>query len=125
MIKVSETKRVFEMQYTVKQIHLTDDQINQVNTNPDVIPDFYKRYLDATMFPMSAEVIQAAYDDYKVVAKIDAYDLEEVFKIGNGMGDKTAITRLAPMHSVSVGDIVVTEDGKEYYVASFGFEEVW
>jgi len=41
------------------------------------------------------------------------------------MGDKTAITRLAPMHSVSVGDIVVTEDGKEYYVASFGFEEVW
>ena len=113
------------MQYTVKQIHLTDDQINQINKNPDVVPDFYKRYLDATMFPKSAEVIQAAYDDYKVVAKIDACDLEEVFKIGNGMGDKTAITRLAPMHSVSVGDIVVTEDGKEYYVASFGFEEVW
>ena len=117
------------MQYIVKQIVLTDEQIDQVNAAyvnaaQQAMPDFYNRYMKATMFPKQ-EAVQAAYDDYEVVAKIEATDLEEVFAIGNGMGDRAAITRLAPrMKSVSTGDIVVTDDGKEYFVASFGFEEV-
>lgn len=108
-------------QYTVKQIVLTDEIVDQINNMET--PEIWKRYLNVVNFPRKA-AIQAAYGDYEVVAKIDAENLEDVFRISN-LGFEEAITRLAPMHSVSVGDIVVTEDGKEFYVDTFGFKEVW
>jgi hypothetical protein len=120
------------MQYIVKQIVLTDEQIDQVNAAyvnaaQQAMPDFYNRYMKATMFPKQ-EAVQAAYEafDYETVAAVDANDLEEVFAIGNGMGDNTKLTKLAKMKSVSVGDIIVEEKtGKMFYVDTFGFQEVY
>jgi len=109
------------MKYTVKQINLTDAQVNEVNSS-ESYPEFYKKYLDTIMRP-TAEAIKAAYDMYEVVAKITADSLEGVFEAGN-IGPEEKIERIAPMHSVSVGDIVADEDGREYFVASFGFQEV-
>jgi len=110
--------------FVVKQINMTSEQRRIINESAKkgICPDFYDRYLNATNFP-TADKIRAAYNDYQIVAEIEATDLEDVFEIGN-MGPESAITRLAPMHSLSVGDIVVTPEGKEYFVASFGFEEV-
>jgi hypothetical protein len=100
------------MKYQIKQIILTDAQIDQVNANPNVMPDFYKRYMGTTFAPTVENV-----------AVIEATCLDEVFAIGNGMGDQTAITRLKRMKSVSVGDIIVAMDdvGEEYFVDTFGF----
>jgi hypothetical protein len=50
-----------------------------------------------------------------------------VFEVGN-LGPKTklgeSITRFLPMHSVSVGDVVVREDGVTKFVAPYGFTAV-
>lgn len=59
---------------------------------------------------------------YTPVCEIEADDLEEVFHIGN-MGPEERIKRLAPMHSVSVGDIVEC-DGTKHMVDGFGFAEI-
>jgi hypothetical protein len=60
---------------------------------------------------------------YKPVCNIDAEDLNGVFQIGN-IGPEERITRLAPMHSVSVGDIIEDPAGTQYMVNSFGFKEL-
>lgn len=64
-----------------------------------------------------------ATGEYKHVATIEADDLDEVFDIGN-IGPEHLITRHAPMHSVSVGDVIQTPEGEFFAVASFGFEKV-
>ncbi len=61
---------------------------------------------------------------FKHVATIDAATLDEVFEIGN-IGPEEKITRHAPMHSVSVGDVIQTPEGDFFAVASFGFEELF
>ena len=62
-------------------------------------------------------------ENYTVVADIEADDLEEVFAIGNNMGDESKINRYAKMHSLSVGD-VIRDDENVFVVAMFGFEEI-
>lgn len=109
------------MNYAVFQINLTNEQVNEVNTSKDY-PAFYKAYLDTTFRPTQESVL-AARGMYEQVAVIEAADLEGVFHIGN-MGPEEKITRLAPMHSVSVGDVVVDEDGNAFVVASFGFDPI-
>ena len=60
---------------------------------------------------------------YEHVADLDASDLNEAFQIGN-IGPEEAYTRHKPMHSISVGDILVLEDNKVHIVASFGFDRL-
>ena len=60
---------------------------------------------------------------YEHVADLDASTLNEAFQIGN-IGPEEAYTRYKPMHSVSVGDILVTEDNSVHIVASFGFDKL-
>lgn len=60
---------------------------------------------------------------FKHVATIEADDLDEVFEIGN-IGPEHLITRHAPMHSVSVGDVIQTPDGEFFAVASMGFTKL-
>ena len=62
-------------------------------------------------------------ENYEIVADIEADNLEEVFAIGNNMGDEAKITRYAKMHSVSVGD-VIRDDENVFVVAMFGFEKI-
>jgi hypothetical protein len=60
---------------------------------------------------------------YNQVALIEADSLEGVFHVGN-VGPEESITRLAPMYSVSVGDVVEDEQGVQSVVASFGFKQL-
>jgi hypothetical protein len=64
-----------------------------------------------------------AHKYYEPVADIEATDLEQVFDIGN-IGPESAITRRAPMHSVSVGDVILSEEGDMHLVASIGFTKI-
>ena len=110
--------------YTVLQINLTDAQVAEVNASGDeAYPEFYSKYLRTTNFP-KPEAILKAFDMYKPVAKIEADSLEGVFHIGN-VGPEENIERIAPMHSLSVGDLVFDPNtGIYHYVDSFGFGEL-
>ena len=110
------------MKYDLYQIHLTDEQIDEVNANTGKTPEFYTKYLDTTISPNFLKVL-AARDMYSKVAVIKADNLEGVYEIGN-IGPESAITRLARMKSVSVGDVVVDRYGAAYVCATFGWNEV-
>ena len=60
---------------------------------------------------------------YEHVADLDAKDLNEAFEIGD-IGPEEAYTRYKPMHSVSVGDILVETCGTVSIVADFGFDKL-
>lgn len=60
---------------------------------------------------------------YEEVAIIEAKDLDEVFEIGN-IGPESKIERLGRMHSISVGDVIMTETYECYVVKGLGFERL-
>lgn len=62
----------------------------------------------------------AGREFYTHVADLATDDLEEAFGIGN-IGPEEKITRYAPMHSVSVGDVLVNDAGQAYIVQNIGF----
>ena len=64
------------------------------------------------------------FDKYVYVADIDCGDeLETAVTIGN-IGPQDLITRHNKMHSVSVGDILVTDNADTYIVAPAGFDKL-
>lgn len=103
------------MRYSVYQINLTDEQYND--------PTIRDLYLDTCLKP-TVGAISRAKSLYKKVAEIDANSFNDVFEIGN-IGPEKSIKRFAPMHSVSVGDVIVN-DGMNFakFVDSYGFESV-
>ena len=108
--------------FSVWQINLTDEQIDEVNNSRDETPEFYNKYTMTTFNP-TVDRIKDAIDMYEKVAVIEADDLEGVYRASN-LGEEDRIERLARMHSVSVGDLIETEDGKFFYVDTFGFSEL-
>ena len=102
------------MKFTVYQINLSDDQEDN--------RDIREMYLDTIMQPTVDAIIKAR-EYYKPVADIFTEDFDGVFEIGN-IGPEKQIIRKAPMHSVSVGDVIVREDGVTKFVAPFGFTSV-
>ena len=63
-------------------------------------------------------------DKYEHVADLDVADLNEAFEVGN-IGPESKYTRHKPMHSISVGDILVESNDGLYItsiVASTGFD---
>jgi hypothetical protein len=100
--------------FYVFQINLSDEDYE--------IGEYKNRYLNTMMSP-TPDAIRAAESMYEMVAEIDAEDLEQVFEIGN-IGPEKNIKRLKPMHSVSVGDVILNSEGKAFYVDSYGFGSV-
>jgi hypothetical protein len=100
--------------YTVFQINLSDEQYN-VNAVREM-------YLDTIMGPTD-NAIAAARDLYEKVAVIEADSFDGVFRVGN-IGPEQNIERLAPMHSLSVGDIILADSGEVVYVAPYGFNPI-
>ena len=78
------------------------------------------------LYFMDHKQIEAISDEFEVVAEIVADSLDEVFRLGNFMGDDAEIdakVKTQGMRSVSVGDILVsTYTGLEYVVTADGFE---
>lgn len=109
------------MKYSIYQIRLTDADRIAVNSMENPYSDHakFKAYNDA-----HNENFEKAKGFYEKVAEIEATDLENVFHISNSAEAEEQITRIAKMHSISVGDIIVDGAGVQYGVAGFGFDEV-
>jgi hypothetical protein len=107
--------------FQVKQINLTDTECDEVNasTNPYAIP----KYIALIKSMEGNYELGLSGGFYETVAEIEATNLEHVYLIGN-MGPEESITRLARMHSISVGDLIVDSEGQTYVVAQFGYDKV-
>jgi hypothetical protein len=107
--------------YKILQIDLSDELIAAVN-NPDApTPEAYYTYL-RTMRPTTDQGdILDARSMYVETMEIVARNLDEVFEVGN-VGPTTRITYLThSRRSISVGDIIIDDEGSASSVASFGF----
>ena len=105
--------------YKVHQIRLTDNEIILVNLKGHGSVPKQKAKLAGYRGMWEPEYRK----HYTHVSTIIAPSLEDVYKIGN-IGPESAIALHAPMHSISVGDIIEDESGQEHMVASFGFTEL-
>ena len=110
------------MKYRIYQIAITSEESREINEmeNPRENHPKYKDYTHA----LFEEWDQINPKHYQHVADIVAEDLDEVFAAGNSSHYELSITRYAPMHSISVGDIIVDEAGNQFGVAGFGFIEL-
>ena len=97
------------MKFEIWQLHLDEEVARRVNKGER--PKEWILYSDIRVLG-SKEAVLKAWEAgmYRHVANIEAFDLEDVFETGN-IGPEERIERLGPMHSVSVGDVVVG-DGK-------------
>ena len=113
------------MKYKLFQIHLTEAEYNKVNAEGhDSVPKQVTK-LDMSFSENTGALAKKAMNNnwYTHVSNITATNIEDVFKVGN-MGPEENIERLAPMYSVSVGDVVEDETGSQFVCASFGWKEV-
>lgn len=128
------------MKYKILQIKLTETQIDIINSKGhDAVPKQIMR-LDIAeagqirmmdrdhedIAALAAKALKLGY--YTHVANITIGDggpnpLEAVFDIGN-IGPEECIERINRMHSISVGDVIVDENGVTNVVASIGFEQI-
>jgi len=109
--------------FQIHQIQLTSAQIEAVNNN-ETVPGFEARNkmnMDFTGNSIGG-LASDAFDSglYTHVANITARDYNECFEVGN-IGPESSIERLARMSSLSVGDVIVSEDGTVAVVAPMGF----
>jgi hypothetical protein len=82
-----------------------------------------RRNSDVTFKP-TAELVAAHASDYQLVAHIDSWtgSLDNVFLISNFGQHEDLIDRKAPMHSISVGDVIKDlATGKCSVVNRYGF----
>lgn len=67
--------------------------------------------------------LAANIQHYVHVCNVATDDLDKAFEIGN-IGPEGDINRKRSMHSFSVGDIFVKENGDTFVVAGFGFDQI-
>ena len=114
------------MKYAIYQIQLSNAQYDLINAEGHASVHKQSMKLDMGLRKNdTGAVAKEAFDlgYYTHVSNIDAYTLEGVFHVGN-MGPETDIERLSRMSSISVGDIIEDENGKQSVVANYGFQEV-
>lgn len=112
--------------FQIHQIQLTAAQVNLINETGDfnAVPAFSAKNKISMDFSgdriggLASDAFDAGY--YSHVANITAKDYNEVFETGN-IGPESNIERLARMSSLSVGDVIVAEDGTVSVVAPMGF----
>ena len=118
------------MEYKVYQVTLTDADVDLVNAEGHhAVPKHYRNLNLSMGFGKTDDEKRAMFaeawseGDYGApVATVWARNLEEVFTVGNGMGEQSRLEKHSQyMKSVSVGDVVRDEDGKLHLVDSCGF----
>jgi len=114
------------MKYAIYQIRITDAEFDLINEKGfDAVPA-KKAKIDMEFDFRGTKIGGLAYDAfvekgyYTHVANIEASSPNEVFQVGN-IGPENQIERLDRMHSISVGDVIVDEEGQCIVVAPIGF----
>lgn len=119
--------------FKVFQIELDDAKYREVNEAGDWSKVAWgKVYLDLTMgmwtdgdnVSVMEMILEAAeFGLIRHTMTIDCEELEQVFALGNGMGDMSKVTEHCRHKSMSVGDIAIRADSRGGGVtAQFGFE---
>jgi hypothetical protein len=114
------------MKFAVYQIQLTSAQRNTINESGDFdsVPAFAAKTKMSMDFSgnkiggLASDAFDAGY--YTHVANITAEDYNDCFEVGN-IGPDENIERLGRMSSLSVGDVLVAEDGTVAVIAPIGF----
>ena len=86
----------------------------------------WKAKLEGMHFRKDDEFNLENLPHFKDCFKVQAENLDQVFRITNLWDDMDSVQRIGEGgHSTSVGDIIVdTETGKSHMVCGFGFKEV-
>ena len=113
------------MKYKIYQVQLTDSEVELINDQGHNAVERHRMKIDMSFSDDIAGIASRMYGQgyYDYAGKITADSLEDVFEIGN-IGPEANIERVNRMSSVSVGDLVIAENGDKHVVASFGFKEV-
>lgn len=111
------------MKFAVYQITMTPAQRVAVNAGEKVPAFEAKMKMDLdfaghNIGGFASDAFEAGL--YTHVANITAADYNDCFEVGN-IGPESNIERLARMSSLSVGDVIVGEDGTVVVVAPIGF----
>ena len=114
------------MKYQIHQVQLTDAEVDKINAEGHDAVERHAMKLKMSFSDDAGGIASRMYGQgfYDHVANITADSLEGVFYTGN-MGPEENIERLAQMSSVSVGDLVIAENGDKHVVANTGFKEVF
>ena len=114
------------MKYQIHQVQLTDAEVDKINAEGHDAVERHAMKLKMSFSEDAGGIASRMYGHgfYDHVANITADSLEGVFHTGN-MGPEENIERLAQMSSVSVGDLVIAENGDKHVVANTGFKEVF
>lgn len=112
------------MKFEIKQAVLSSLMVAEVNST-DTHPQFYKDYLNVSHKPTQDCVNKARYL-YQTVGFIDADNAEGVFHKGNVWdGFEVDIEHVGVgMHSISIGDLLIDEEGKCVVVDRSGFTNI-
>jgi hypothetical protein len=111
------------MKFAVYQIQFTKAQYAAINAG-EIVPSFEaknKMNIDFSgnkIGGLASDAFEAGY--YTHVANIEAEDYNDCFEVGN-IGPDENIERLGRMSSLSVGDVIVAEDGTVAVIAPIGF----
>ena len=107
--------------YKVFQIVISQAEANAINAGVERAMEKFNAYSDASIL---GKVEDSHFFEH--VANVDVDEVEEVFVVMNRWDedDEEKVERLAPLHSLSVGDVVVDDQGNAQVVAMFGFEEI-
>ena len=114
------------MKFAVYQIQITEAQRKTINESKDfdAVPAFAAKIKMKTHFSgnkiggLASDAFDAGY--YTHVANITAEDYNDCFEVGN-IGPDENIERLSRMSSLSVGDVIVAEDGTVAVIDPVGF----
>jgi len=114
------------MKFAIYQIQITAAQRKTINESKDfdAVPAFAAKIKMKTHFSgnkiggLASEAFEAGY--YTHVANITAEDYNDCFEVGN-IGPEENIERLGRMSSLSVGDVIVAEDGTVAVIDAVGF----
>jgi hypothetical protein len=113
------------MKFAIYQIQLTEAQIDLINAEGhDAVPAQSAKL--KMMMDFDGHKIGGIASDafetglYTHVANITANDYNDCFEVGN-IGPEENIERLSRMSSLSVGDVIVDEEGQCAVVAPVGF----
>lgn len=108
----------------VYQFHLNDEDRKLINSAGWDSSPKSVAYLKNSM-PVTTSRFNT--DDFKYfthVANVYTDSLEHAFSLMNLWEDEELIARLGECRSMSVGDIVQTEDGQFYRCAALGFDPI-
>ena len=102
--------------FKIFQIHLTDAEVNTINETGDhfAVPKQAARLR-----------LQFGTDNPKAADDLvnDAFTKGFFEHVGN-IGPEENIERFSQMHSISVGDVILDEDGMMWLTAQVGFQPV-